>query len=272
MSRLLIVHGTGGPRRSDDSVRREWISSVEDGLALAGYPAVAPDATLVNLDAPDRVPALGDSDPAAEAALLRRCWRAATFDTEAGAEPIGEDALAARLAWSRYFCGLTAEELTGTLRQVRAFATGPAAGHPAIDDVRAALAPDTEIVIGHSPGRGGGRAGPGRCRCRRSGVDHPGRTASPGRGTARVRTGHLGGSHRRAGHTAPGGRDRSGRRHREGVTRLRPSAARRSQLSGLAGVRQGARQPAGDLSRRLTSGACPERDMVLDGACRRPFR
>ncbi|WP_406073557.1 hypothetical protein [Micromonospora sp. NBC_01638] len=152
MSRLLIVHGTGGPRRSDDSVRREWISSVEDGLALAGYPAVAPDATLVNLDAPDRVPALGDSDPAAEAALLRRCWRAATFDTEAGAEPIGEDALAARLAWSRYFCGLTAEELTGTLRQVRAFATGPAAGHPAIDDVRAALAPDTEIVIGHCLG------------------------------------------------------------------------------------------------------------------------
>jgi hypothetical protein len=152
MSRLLIVHGTGGPRRSDDSVRREWIGSVEDGLALAGYPAVAPDATLVNLDAPDRVPALGDSDPAAEAALLRRCWRAATFDTEAGAEPIGEDALAARLAWSRYFCGLTAEELTGTLRQVRAFATGPAAGHPAIDDVRAALAPDTEIVIGHCLG------------------------------------------------------------------------------------------------------------------------
>lgn len=152
MSRLLIVHGTGGPRRSDDSVRREWISSVEDGLALAGHPPVAPDATLVNLDAPDRVPAAGDSDPAAEAALLRRCWQTATFDTEAGAEPVGEDALAARLAWSRYFCGLTAEELTATLRQVRAFATGAAAGHPAIDAVRAALAPDTEIVIGHCLG------------------------------------------------------------------------------------------------------------------------
>ncbi|WBB73931.1 hypothetical protein O7602_30545 [Micromonospora sp. WMMD1128] len=152
MSRLLIVHGTGGPRRSDDSVRREWISSIEDGLALAGYPAVAPDAALVNLDAPDRVPALGDGDPAAEAALLRRCWRAATFDAEAGAEPVGEDALAARLAWSRYFCGLTVEELTGTLRQVLAFAGGPAAGHPAVDDVRAALGPDTEIVIGHCLG------------------------------------------------------------------------------------------------------------------------
>ncbi|WFE37354.1 hypothetical protein [Micromonospora sp. WMMD998] len=152
MSRLLIVHGTGGPRRSDDSVRREWISSIEDGLALAGYPAVAPDATLVNLDAPDRVPAFGDGDPAAEAALLRRCWRAATFDGDAGAEPVGEGALAARLAWSRYFCGLTVEELTGTLRQVRAFATGPAAGHPAIGDVRAALGPDTEIVIGHCLG------------------------------------------------------------------------------------------------------------------------
>ncbi|MFG1677322.1 hypothetical protein [Micromonospora sp. NPDC049282] len=152
MSRLLIVHGTGGPRRSDDSVRREWISSVEDGLALAGHPAVAPDATLVNLDAPGRVPALGDSDPAAEVALLRRCWRTATFDLEAGAEPVGADALAARLAWSRYFCGLTAEELTDTLRQVRAFATGGAAGHPAIDEVRAALTPDTEIVIGHCLG------------------------------------------------------------------------------------------------------------------------
>ncbi|MEV6520198.1 hypothetical protein AB0M37_30875 [Micromonospora chalcea] len=152
MSRLLIVHGTGGPRRSDDSVRREWIGSVEDGLALAGYPAVAPDAALVNLDAPDRVPAVGDGDPSAEAALLRRCWRAATFDTEAGAEPVGGDALAGRLAWSRYFCGLTAEELTGTLRQVLAFAAGATAGHPAIDAVRAALTPDTEIVIGHCLG------------------------------------------------------------------------------------------------------------------------
>ncbi|MFI7307396.1 hypothetical protein ACIBM8_29725 [Micromonospora aurantiaca] len=152
MSRLLIVHGTGGPRRSDDSVRREWIGSVEDGLALAGHPAAAPDAALVNLDAPDRVPVVGDSDPAAETALLRRCWQAATFDTEAGAEPVGVDALAGRLAWSRYFCGLTAEELTGTLRQVLAFATGAAAGHPAIDAVRAALTPDTEIVIGHCLG------------------------------------------------------------------------------------------------------------------------
>ncbi|MFG1742499.1 hypothetical protein ACGFLT_31225 [Micromonospora chalcea] len=152
MSRLLIVHGTGGPRRSDDSVRREWIGSVEDGLALAGYPAVAPDAALVNLDAPDRVPAVGDCDPSAEAALLRRCWRAATFDAEAGAEPVGADALAGRLAWSRYFCGLTAEELTGTLRQVLAFAAGATAGHAAIDAVRAALTPDTEIVIGHCLG------------------------------------------------------------------------------------------------------------------------
>ncbi|KUL33770.1 hypothetical protein [Actinoplanes awajinensis] len=152
MPRLLIVHGTGGPQRSDDSVRREWISSIQDGLVLAGHPAVAPDATLVNLDAPDRVPVLGDSDPAADLALLRRCWQAATFDTEPGTQPADEDALAARLAWSRYFCGLTAEELTGTLRQVRAFATGPAAAHPAVDDVRAALTPDTEIVIGHCLG------------------------------------------------------------------------------------------------------------------------
>ncbi|MEE3918914.1 sulfotransferase [Micromonospora sp. BRA006-A] len=37
-------------------------------------------------------------------------------------------------------------------RQVLAFATGAAAGHPAIDAVRAALTPDTEIVIGHCLG------------------------------------------------------------------------------------------------------------------------
>ncbi|MFI2714416.1 hypothetical protein ACH495_30285 [Micromonospora sp. NPDC018662] len=187
MSRLLIVHGTGGPRRSDDSVRREWIGSVEDGLALAGYPAVAPDATVVNLDAPDRVPALGDSDPAAEAALLRRCWRAATFDTEAGAEPVGEDALAARLAWSRYFCGLTAEELTGTLRQVRAFAAGPAAGHPAVDEVRAALAPDTEIVIGHCLGGVAAAlalAGAGAPALITLGAPHPPAVGPPGSGPA----------------------------------------------------------------------------------------
>ncbi|GFJ86763.1 hypothetical protein [Phytohabitans rumicis] len=54
MSRLLIVHGTAGPVRTDASVRLEWVTSMLDGLALAGWPAPAFDAdrdiTLVNLD------------------------------------------------------------------------------------------------------------------------------------------------------------------------------------------------------------------------------
>ncbi|MCM4081441.1 alpha/beta fold hydrolase [Paractinoplanes hotanensis] len=152
MSRLLIVHGTGGPARTDASVRLEWITSIQDGLALAGHPAGRPDATVVNLDAPGRGEPAAGSDPAAEARLLRRCWQAATFDTEPGSEPAATAALAARLAWSRYFCGMTPDELITTLRRTRAYAAGAPAGRRAADEVRAALTPETEIVIGHCLG------------------------------------------------------------------------------------------------------------------------
>ncbi|MBW6436405.1 hypothetical protein KZ829_21940 [Actinoplanes hulinensis] len=152
MSRLLIVHGTAGPQRTGTSVRLEWITSIQDGLALAGYPAGTPEATVVNLDSPDRVAPRPASDPAAEANLLRRCWRAAAFDSEPGPEPAGVPELAARLAWSRYFCGLTTGELTGSLREARAVAGDTAAARHAAAEVRAALTPDTTVVIGHCLG------------------------------------------------------------------------------------------------------------------------
>ncbi len=152
MSRLLIVHGTGGPQRTDASVRLEWISSIQDGLVLAGYPVTPLDVAVVNLDAPHRGGPAAEGDPAAEARVLRRCWQAATFDADPGPEPVGAAALAAGLAWSRYFCGMTPEEVIGALRQTLAYAAGAAAGRRAADDVRAALTPHTEIVIGHCLG------------------------------------------------------------------------------------------------------------------------
>ncbi|MBU2665910.1 GPI inositol-deacylase [Actinoplanes bogorensis] len=138
MSRLLIVHGTGGPRRSDASVRLEWITSIQDGLMLAGHPVADLDVAVVNLDAAGR-----DWPPAegADPRLLRRLWQNATFDSEPGPEPVGSDALAERLAWSRYFCGLTPAELTTTLGRAQV-----------TPDIRAAFTPDIGIVIGHCLG------------------------------------------------------------------------------------------------------------------------
>src|SRR6476469_3169115 len=48
---VLVVHGTGGPRRDPCSLRLEWVTSLQDGLALAGAtPPEAPDVAIVDVD------------------------------------------------------------------------------------------------------------------------------------------------------------------------------------------------------------------------------
>jgi hypothetical protein len=158
MARLLVVHGTAGPHRTDASVRLEWVTSMLDGLALAGYPCpdLDPEVAVVNLDDGTAAGTAAHSaagpapDAAWEAAVLDRCWRAARFD--AGPPGRAAGSIAGRLAWSRYFSGLPADELTAALREVRAHLLAGGPGRLAADRVRAAIAPDTRVVLGHCVG------------------------------------------------------------------------------------------------------------------------
>ena len=190
MSRILVIHGTGGPSRSEESLRLEWITSMQDGLALAGHHPRDLDVAFVNLDPyPGGTPAAGPSEREAE--LAGHWWRAARFAGErpapahggeaalahggeaapadageiplahtgeiplahtGGAAPADAAALLGVLNRSRFFTGIPGEELLITLRVLRSLLFQDALGRAATARVTAALTPDVEIVIGHALG------------------------------------------------------------------------------------------------------------------------
>jgi hypothetical protein len=153
---MLLVHGTGGPPRSEDSLWLEWVTSMQDGLALAGHQPCDLDVTFVDLDQ-DRPDGTGPGPGAVtgwEMNVARRWWRAASFGREWPAPPDLADpaALLGTLSWSRFFAGIPAGELLATIRMMRALLAGEAAGQSAVRKVAGALRPDVEVVIGHALG------------------------------------------------------------------------------------------------------------------------
>jgi hypothetical protein len=154
MTRILVIHGTGGPPRAEGSLGPEWITAMQDGLALAGHDPASLDESLlrfVSLDRPGPPPRAAAGP---EAALARRWWRAARFDGARAAppDPAGTMALLADLAWSRFFAGLPADELLGAVRATLSLLAADDLGQQAIGSAAAAVGPEVAIVIGHALG------------------------------------------------------------------------------------------------------------------------
>ncbi|MFG1857408.1 hypothetical protein ACGFJT_36625 [Actinomadura geliboluensis] len=168
MPSVLVIHGTGGPRRSAESLRLEWRTSMQDGLVLAGAPAGLlddPGAVGVvgldghdghdghdGLDGLDGLGGLGGLGAPAgpptpwEEAVLRAWLRSAVFDDAAVGPPL------TALGRSRYFAGLPPEELLDTVRTMTAYLLADEGGERAVRLVRAALTPDVRVVVGFSLG------------------------------------------------------------------------------------------------------------------------
>ncbi|MFE9107490.1 hypothetical protein [Actinomadura geliboluensis] len=155
MPSVLVIHGTGGPRRSAESLRLEWRTSMQDGLVLAGAPAGLLDdpgaVGVVGLDGLDGLDGLGapagpPSPTPWEEAVLRAWLRSAVFDDAAVGPPL------TALGRSRYFAGLPPEELLDTVRTMTAYLLAEEGGERAVRLVRAALTPDVRVVVGFSLG------------------------------------------------------------------------------------------------------------------------
>ena len=152
MPSVLVIHGTGGPRRSAESLRLEWRTSMQDGLVLAGAPAGLLDdpgaVGVVGLDGLDGLdaPAGPPSPTPWEEAVLRAWLRSAVFDDAAVGPPL------TALGRSRYFAGLPPEELLDTVRTMTAYLLADDGGERAVRMVRAALTPDVRVVVGFSLG------------------------------------------------------------------------------------------------------------------------
>ncbi len=157
MDEILVVHGTGGPRRGEASLRREWLTSMQDGLVLAGY--LVPELTLSIVDLDERPATTGDGldagpldwSPDSWPARTLAGWRAhAVYDAgEPACDAARPATVLAALGWSRYFAGLPAAELVGTLDALDRYTRGQP---PAAARIRAALGPQTRLVLAFGMG------------------------------------------------------------------------------------------------------------------------
>lgn len=145
MARLLIVLGAADSPRSESCLRREWLPSMQDGLALAGHPTMSIDAELLDLDAmplpEDAVP-----DGAWQERILHAWLQSVAFDGERP-ESIAPAATLMALGRSRYFPGIPPEQLQRTLGRLHRYVTD---GRHEIAAVAGAMTPETTLVIAHS--------------------------------------------------------------------------------------------------------------------------
>lgn len=140
MPRIVIVHGTGAPPRSEESLRLEWLGSMQDALAFAGDFSTELDARFVNLDELGQAAAPG---PDWEADTVTAWARTARMRRAEGAD-------LTRLGRSGYFCGLPEDELLSAARTLRAFLHGEA--EDAVEQVVTEIEAGADIVIGHAIG------------------------------------------------------------------------------------------------------------------------
>ena len=151
MPSVIVIHATGGPRRDEASLRLEWVTSMLDGLALAG--ARVPDdldAGIVSLDGAD----VDDRAPLTpwEDEVVARWWRSARFEgafadrRDDPSDPLPE------LGRSRYFTGLPPDELVRTVRVMTSVLVADEAGRAAARRVADAITPETRVVVGFGLG------------------------------------------------------------------------------------------------------------------------
>jgi hypothetical protein len=145
MARVLIVLGAADRPRSESCLRREWLPSMLDGLALAGRRTPPIEADFLDLDA---LPVHDEPrpDPAWQRQILHSWLDRVAFDHERPT-PTDPAAILVALGRSRYFPGIPPDQLATTLSRLHRYLSD---GRTEIDAVTGALRPETTLVIAHS--------------------------------------------------------------------------------------------------------------------------
>lgn len=175
MVRVVCVHGVGQQLKGEDSLARDWVPALRDGMRRSG----CTEAQLPK-DGEIRCMFYGDlfrpagrrldaGDPwltAADATefdqeLLAAWWRGAAEsdsrvihpDARTLARTPGSVQAALRaLSGSAFFAGLAERAMLFDLQQVRRYMTDPEVRRATQDLVAAEVGVDTQVVVGHSLG------------------------------------------------------------------------------------------------------------------------
>ncbi|MFI5681912.1 lipase family protein [Streptomyces cellulosae] len=175
MARVVAVHGIGKQTLGAETLRRQWLPALNDGLTRADRAGRLPESDVAvafygDLFRPDGE-FLAAGDPPYTAAdvaegfeqdLLLAWWKAAAESDPAVVPPDAADTLVATprsvqaalraLSGSRFFAGLALRAMVFDLKQVHHYLTDPNLRAKALARVIDHISDDTRVVIAHSLG------------------------------------------------------------------------------------------------------------------------
>jgi hypothetical protein len=174
MARVVAVHGIGKQTLGEETLRKEWLPALNDGLTRAGAPVrlAEPDLAMAfygDLFRPQGAfLAVGDPPYTAadvaegfEQELLLAWWQEAAASDPAVVPP-GADTLVSTprsvqvalraLSGSRFFAGVALRAMVFDLKQVHAYLTDPDLRAQALARVADQIREDTRVVVAHSLG------------------------------------------------------------------------------------------------------------------------
>jgi hypothetical protein len=170
---VVGAHGVGKQFMGEDSLLKDWLPSIRDGLRRAGGPSLDAGAVAMafygdlfrppgeSLAVGDPLYTAADVEEGFEQDLLFAWWQAAAEVDERVVAP-GADTLARTprsvqaalraLSGSRFFSDIALRTLVFDLKQVRRYLTEPGLRAAARERVAALIGQDTKVVVGHSLG------------------------------------------------------------------------------------------------------------------------
>ncbi|MER5698974.1 hypothetical protein ACWDBO_46805 [Streptomyces mirabilis] len=174
MTRVVAVHGIGKQTLGEETLRRQWLPALNDGLTRADRAdrlteydvSVAfygdlfrPDGEFLAAGDPPYTAA--DVEEGFEQDLLLAWWTAAA-ESDPAVVPPGADTLVATprsvqaalraLSGSRFFAGLALRAMVFDLKQVHRYLTDPDLRAKALARVADQIGDDTQVVVAHSLG------------------------------------------------------------------------------------------------------------------------
>ncbi|MGW2650159.1 hypothetical protein ACWC2T_35975 [Streptomyces sp. NPDC001393] len=175
MARVVCVHGVGKQQLGEETLLRQWVPALRDGMTRAGADAQVADADVAmafygDLFLPPGQRLAGDDPylgwwdiaPGWETDLLMSWWQHAAAAEPQIVAPDAQNLLAGvpatvqaallALSQSRFFAGLAERALIFDLKQTRRYLVDTELRTAARDRVRALIGPDTDVVVAHSLG------------------------------------------------------------------------------------------------------------------------
>ncbi|MFB7738500.1 hypothetical protein ACFC08_29775 [Streptomyces sp. NPDC056112] len=174
MTRMVAVHGIGKQTLGEETLRKEWLPALNDGLARAGTthrlgdPDLAmafygdlfrPEGEFLAVGDPPYTAA--DVDEGFEQELLLTWWQAAAASDPAVVPPCADtlvstprsvQAALRALSGSRFFAGVALRGMVFDLKQVHGYLTNPDLRARAMARVADQITEDTRVVVAHSLG------------------------------------------------------------------------------------------------------------------------